>query len=288
MKIRAECIPCLLGRVLYETNLVDEKLGLKVMAEACRILSEKLEQYPCVSSEVATEVHAKAYQIIGKDPYFHLKKSANNTAEEMVPEILEKAKTEINKFRFFMLCAVAGNTLDFGIKGGLRDVRLLKTRFWDIVNEGFGIDDSESIRRLIPGGKILYFTDNCGEIVFDRLLIEQIRELNPEYIAIVVKGEPVLSDATLEDAISVGIDKIADEILTTKGFAVGVNIHALGERLEMRIKEASLVIAKGMANYEALSETQIHPIAYLLKAKCAPVAESIGAKTGDNVAKLIT
>ncbi|MCX8172984.1 MAG: ARMT1-like domain-containing protein [Thermoplasmata archaeon] len=286
MKIRAECVPCLLGRVLYETNLVAPEKGLEVMADACAILGRRINP-ECVSSEVATEVHAAAYRRVGPDPYRELKNNANRTVLEMLPAILERAEKEEDRFRFLTLCAIAANTLDFGIKGGLRDVDTLKTRFWDIVGLGLGVDHTDKIKNLIPGGKLLYFTDNCGEIVLDRTLIAEIRKMKPEYIGVVVKGVPVLSDATMEDALELRFDELVDEILTTNGFAVGVNVHDFGGKLEARLRTATLVIAKGMANFEALSETRIKPIAYLLRAKCPPVAESIGARVGDNVAKLI-
>lgn len=286
MKIRAECIPCLLGRVLYETNLVNPELGIEVMAEACEILGKKMNK-ECVSSEIATDVHAAAYRRVGPDPYRQLKKNANKAVLDMLPEILEKAEREIDKFRFFTMCAIVANTLDFGIMGGVRNVEMLKMKFWDLVGQGLSIDDCERIKKLIPQGEILYFTDNCGEIVLDRLLIEEIRKLKPNYIGVVVKGVPILSDATMEDALELKLNEVTDEILLTNGFAVGVNVHDLGESLEARLKSTTLVISKGMANFEALSETRIKPIAYLLRAKCSPVAESIGAKVGDNVAKLI-
>ncbi|MEM3444747.1 MAG: ARMT1-like domain-containing protein [Thermoplasmata archaeon] len=286
MKIRAECVPCLLGRVLYETNLVNPELGLEVMAEACEILGRLLTK-ESVSSEVATEVHAAAYRKVGPDPYKELKKSANMAVKEMVPAILERAEREKDRFRFLTLCAIAANTLDFGIRGGLRDVEHLRTEFWSIVSSGFGIDHTEKIKSLIPAGRILYFTDNCGEIVLDGLLIDEIRKFNPEYIGLVVKGVPVLSDATMEDVLELKLNEKVDEVLTTKGFAVGVNVHDMGEGLEAKLRSSTLVIAKGMANFEALSETGIRPIAYLLRAKCRPVAESIGAKINENVARLL-
>ncbi|MEM3395808.1 MAG: ARMT1-like domain-containing protein [Thermoplasmata archaeon] len=286
MKMRAECVPCLLGRVLYETNLVNPEIGLEVMAEACEILGRRVRKN-CVSSEVATEVHAAAYRRVGPDPYCELKKNANKVVMEMVPAIIERAEKETDRFRFLTLCAIVANTLDFGIKGGMRDVEMLRTKFWDLVTQGLGIDDTQKIKARIPGGRVLYFTDNCGEIVLDRLLLEEIQKLEPAYLGVVVKGVPVLSDATMEDALELKLEAIVDEILTTKGFAVGVNIHDFGVNLEERLKSATLVISKGMANFEALSETRIKPIAYLLRAKCSPVAESIGAKVGDNVAKMV-
>jgi len=288
MKIKPECVPCLLNRVLYETNLVAPERGIEVMARCCNVLSNELKKPDRVSSEVATKVHGEAYRIIGnQDPYRELKRAANASAVEMIPEIEEKLKNCKDALSFLMLAAIAGNTLDFGIRGALSEVTTLKTKFWDMIAEGFGVDDTKKIISYIPNGNILYFTDNCGEIVFDKLLIQELRKLHPERITLVVKGKPILSDATLEDALELKMDEVVDDIITTNGFAVGLNFRDMGAALTSKLKDATFVISKGMANYEALSETSIKPIAYLLKAKCRPVAESIGAKAGDNVARIV-
>jgi uncharacterized protein with ATP-grasp and redox domains len=107
-----------------------------------------------------------------------------------------------------------------------------------------------------------------------------------ERLTVVVRGKPIISDATLEDALAVGVDKIADEILTNGKGAIGIIEEELPPETLERLESADIIIAKGMANYESLSESRFKPIAFLLKAKCEPIARDIGVDVGDMVAML--
>jgi damage-control phosphatase, subfamily I len=103
----------------------------------------------------------------------------------------------------------------------------------------------------------------------------------------VVKGAPILTDATEEDATSTGMVDMLDGLLNTGVFAVGLDIGRMGDRLREEMASADLIIAKGMANFESLSDAGYGPIAYLMRAKCHPVAQAIGASKNDNVARLV-
>ena len=152
-----------------------------------------------------------------------------------------------------------------------------------------GGDDIDAIReKLNSAKKVAFLTDNCGEIVFDKLLVEQIREFkNIEELVLVVKGEPILTDATPEDAEEVGLAQMFDHMITTEAFAVGLPIYDMPEELDTLLKEVDIIIAKGMGNYESLTHTDYKPVAYLMRTKCKPVAESAGAPLDRNVAKLV-
>jgi hypothetical protein len=102
----------------------------------------------------------------------------------------------------------------------------------------------------------------------------------------VVKGEPILSDATMEDAESLGFNEVVDEILTTGCYAIGVDFNKLPARVNALLKKADIILCKGMANYEAFSEKNYRPIAYLLRTKCTAIANSMGVPVNINVVKL--
>ncbi|HDN74097.1 MAG TPA: DUF89 family protein, partial [Archaeoglobus sp.] len=131
-------------------------------------------------------------------------------------------------------------------------------------------------------------TDNAGEIFFDTILMNKIKDICSR-LTVIVRGRPILSDATLEDARLAGVDKIADELLTNGKGAIGIMVEELPELSLKRLEEADIIIAKGMANYECLSEDELEfkPIAFLLTAKCEPVAKSIGVGVGDMVAMVV-
>jgi uncharacterized protein with ATP-grasp and redox domains len=103
----------------------------------------------------------------------------------------------------------------------------------------------------------------------------------------VVKGEPIISDATIKDAMELKFEEVVDEILNTGCFAIGLDFKKMPSELSEALKNADLIICKGMANYEAFSETDYKPVAYLLRTKCSAIAKSIGIPMNINIVKLV-
>lgn len=280
-----ECVPCLLGRVLFEVELCDPRKSRAAMRDALKVLKEGFEP-GANSAEVATRVHHRAYQVAGcADPYLELKVRSQEVARELLPRAQCLVESSPDRLRAAALAAIAGNVMDFGI-AGLSDPTALLREFDAIVRQGLDVDDLARTRELLSGAeRVVYLLDNCGEDVLDVLLVREIKALGPTVVG-VVKGEPILTDVTLDDARRSGTDREFDEVLTTGMFAVGVNERLLGDRLRKEMEGADLIISKGMANFESLSESNLRPIAYLMKAKCRPVAEAVGARKGDNVLRL--
>jgi uncharacterized protein with ATP-grasp and redox domains len=287
MKMKPQCVPCLIGRVLFETEEVDPSKSVETVKVATRILGEEFGPGTC-SATVATGVHRETYRILGTDdPYRELKRRSNDISLGLYPEAEAFVEAADDRLKAAFLCAVVGNVLDFGIGTGFDSPEKLREEFGQLLGEGFGHDEVHSIRGLLEQGKdIVYLADNCGEVVFDRLALKEINRLGVR-VTFAVKGQPILTDATLADIDGLGIEDIVDEVVETPGFAVGVDVAELNGTFGERLRACDLVIAKGMANYESLSETDIGPVAYLLRTKCDPIADSIGLRKGMNVAKLL-
>jgi uncharacterized protein with ATP-grasp and redox domains len=179
--------------------------------------------------------------------------------------------------------------MDFGIEGVSNNPKTLKDIFEKIFFEGLGHDDYPKLKKHLEKAKhVVLFTDNSGEIVFDKVLCHELKIFNSSiFITLVVKGKPIISDATLKDAQELDFKEIVDEILTTGCFAIGVDFNLLPPKLEEVLNRADLIICKGMANYEAFSETDYKPVAYLLRTKCSPIANSINIPLDVNVIKII-
>ncbi len=284
MEIQPECVPCLIKRCIYEARLEDSTKEYQVVKESLRILNETYEE-GAVSADIATRVHKRVYEIIGtKDPYREIKKRCNEVANSLLPR--GRKFVEGGGLRESALVSVVGNVMDFGFRDDYDGPDYLTQKFDELLSEGFGHDDIDEIEKILrDADNVIFFTDNTGEIVLDTLLMKAIKEYGV-YLTVIVKGEPILTDATMEDALEFGIDKIADRVETTGGFTIGVDPSLLNEELERDIREADLIIAKGMANWESLSETDYGPIAYLTRSKCRPVADSMGVPLDVNVAKL--
>ena len=121
--------------------------------------------------------------------------------------------------------------------------------------------------------KFCTLTDNAGEIVFDRLLIEQ---LPAENITVVVRGKPVINDAMMEDASIAGLPQIV-EVINNGSDAPGTILESCSEKFRHRFEKADLIIAKGQGNYETLSDVDKN-IFFLLKVKCPVIAEHLGCE----------
>jgi len=244
-----------------------------------------------VSAEIATKIHKQVYELLRTDdPYAELKGKSNRLALSLLPRVDDLIKQADDPLKMSMICSIVGNTLDFGIDGASKDPSELTTLLESSVNEDLGHDDFEGLKKILSQSKrVLLFTDNCGEIVFDKLLCRELKLFNPHLkITLVVKGEPVLSDATMKDAVSLGFEDVVDEVFTTGCFAVGVDFSKVPPKVSERLHQADLIMCKGMANFESFSETKFAPIVYLLRTKCQPIADAMQVHRDKNIIKLYT
>jgi len=290
MKIQTECLPCLLKRILFETELStkEKKRQTKALRTACKLLAEHYDPEEC-SATIATKVHKGVYETLqDKDPYTGLKHTSNLIATSLVSTIEGLIKTSPDPLKTSMICSIIGNIMDFGIDGSSAHPQMLEEVFDRLYTEGLGYDDYQKLRNLLKNAShLVLFTDNCGEIVFDKIFCRELKHFNPTlHITAVVKGEPILSDATAEDAKEIKLHEVIDELFTTGCFAVGVDFHKLPAEVTSALKHADVIIAKGMANYESFSETTFRPIAYLLRTKCSAIAHSMNLPRNISAIKL--
>ncbi|MCD6383255.1 MAG: DUF89 family protein [Thermoplasmata archaeon] len=293
MKIHPQCVPCLLGRILYEIRLAGggKEAEYRIMKKALEILNEKYS-YERSSVEVATEVHRETYKILGEeDPYREMKRRSTKIAKELLPlaEMLHKEAED--KLTSAGTLAVVGNLLDYGIMDAITGPEVLKENFLNYYRQGLDVNHLKEVKNFLlrtESPRVLYFTDNAGEVVFDRFMIGELKKMGAE-VYLVLKGVPILTDATVEDAEDAGLLQMADGYYTTPSFYVGVELKKMDKKLKRAMEEATLIIYKGMANYEAVSEPEggsYMPRLFLMRAKCDPVASSLGVKKGQNVALL--
>lgn len=158
--------------------------------------------------------------------------------------------------------------------------------FGEEMKRGLDVDDTKAIMNLARNCRVMYLTDNCGEIYFDEVVLELLKEAEAS-VTLVVRGGNIVTDATMDDVDRMGLGRKVSRVLTTGSNAIGVCLKELPPATMEAMRKADIIISKGMANYESLSDEGFKPIAYLMRAKCGPVARSLGVKKGWNVARLV-
>lgn len=286
MRMTPECVPCLIRRVLFESEEVGGSRSVKAVKNAATMLGDLFGDDVC-SATVATKVHRRTYDILAtKDPYKALKKRANEVALDLYPTAQRFVEGSRNRLRDAFLASVVGNVLDFGLGLGFDEPSRLKEDFTSLLAQGLGHDDTPKIRRLLQkADNVVYLGDNCGEVVLDRLALKELKRFQVD-LTFVVKEKAILTDATLDDIHGLGLEKIVDRLVEAPGFAVGIDLDSIRGDFGRLLGDADLIIAKGMGNFEALSETDLAPVAYMLRTKCSPVASAMGLRKGINAVKL--
>ena len=291
MKITAACPPCMVHRAYRETCYAteDPELRLKVMIEVMRLLAEELRP-DAVPAIVGTMRDRLIKRLTGNpDPYKAVKELSNKAALELLPwaeRYVDDAESDFERFRRAGLCAIVGNAMEFDILGHEFKVEDLSGLLAE-AEQNLAIDDLRAIYEVARRArKVLYLTDNAGEIAFDVLLVRELKRLGAE-VAVAVKEKPCINDALLEDARAVGMDEEADELITTGTDTVGLVLEWASPECLRAYREADLVVAKGMGNIETLTEYEhAKPVAFLLYTKCETIASHLGVEKGKCVAKL--
>ena len=282
MRFDDRCYDCLLSRVRFECSLCGAgREETAKVTSACGELLGRLRGGTLTHPQIASAMHRRAYELLGNgDPFRALKEQGNREALD----VCRKVRGSLRSFRDFVLASVIGNTYDYGVKGHTVSGDFL-SYFETEFSAGLAIDHTEEMGEMLE--RVVYFTDNCGEIVFDRLLIEHLARQGSS-VTVAVRESPILNDATLKEALALHLDRFADTITTTGcGCELGVRLDCMPPDLARAFRDCTLVISKGMANYESLSEyAGLPPVAYLMAVKCEPIADEVGVPRGSKVAML--
>ena len=279
MRTYFDCIPCFVRQSLDAVRLItgDESIHEQVLREVLRVTSTAdLHQSP---PEMGQKIHRLIRQLTEiDDPYLQIKKHFNTSALTLYPKLQQIITESKEPFETAVRLAIAGNIIDLGVKSSLKMRDVYKTIDEALIAE-LDMTTFEDFKKEAATAKsILYIADNAGEIVFDRILIDQ---LGPDRITFAVKGRPVINDATIEDAQATGLTDLV-RVIDNGDNAPGTILKSCSEEFRHCIEEADLIIAKGQGNYETLSDLDKN-IFFLLKAKCPVIANHLGCEVGTTV-----
>jgi uncharacterized protein with ATP-grasp and redox domains len=292
LKVELRCIACILNRGYLQIQEAtdDKSLQFKTLSSVLNFLAVEFK-----STANPAYLGTKRDQIIKEktnnpDPYLKKKKLSNQKALEILPiakRIISQELSTFSRFRKACLSAIVGNIIEFDLPENPFDFNDLKNLIQQSEKD-LAVDDINLIFEEAKKAKnVLYLTDNAGEIVFDMLLVEELKKLGTEVI-VAVKSGPILNDATIKDAKFVGMDKVANKLITTGSDSVGLFLEDCSAEFLNIYNSIDFVIAKGMGHAETLTELELSvPHALLLRTKCCTVANHFNATTGKNIAKLL-
>jgi len=275
MKTYFDCIPCFVRQSLDSVRMVtsDEEIHEHLLREVLQALGKMdLRQSPPV---MAQQIHRIIRALTGRsDPYHDMKDQSNRLAMNLYPELKKRVERSADPLETAVRLAIAGNVIDMGINSHLTDEQVHEA-IAHALEAPFDADLEVFRRSISDAENILYLADNAGEIVFDKLLIEQ---LPLEKITVAVKGSPILNDATMDDAESTGLCELV-KVIDNGSDAPGTILDDCNKTFRQHFDQADVIISKGQGNYETLSDVKKN-IFFILKAKCFVIAKNLGCEVG--------
>ncbi len=283
MRLKLECLPCFLRQVLEATKMagLSDEQKEEVMIKAIEII-RNFKSYT-TPPELAKDIHGMT-KVLCKDadPYKPLKKKSIEIAKEVVKDLIEnglKGSFE-DRLRFSIKLSGVGNTFDAGVYS-IAEFEKVVSKVKEELEKDFKIWEFDKFLKTLEGAKrILIVGDNAGETVFDAVLAKVLGEVGEVYYG--VRAEPIINDATLEDAIDSGLDEVA-KVISTGCSLPGVKLELCNQEFVDLFWSSDVVISKGQGNFEGLSEVKKPGLFFLLKAKCPVIASHIGVGVGNYV-----
>jgi len=276
-----KCIQCFFDQAERTALLVgaDEKKCAEIKKKISNYLKNvSFLRSPADLSNRAIEI---ACEVTGTaDPYLTLKKKYNRIAKKLYPKLMRFMFSAKDKLLMAIKLAIAGNIIDLGI---LIKIDIDKT-IKKAINSDLTGKNYKLLKQMLERPKsILYICDNAGEIVFDRILVNELAKKHN--VTVSVKSGPVINDAMMEDAEYAGITKLA-KVITTGNNCLGVVWRKSSKEFKKAFKSSDLIISKGQANYETLEGFKTdRPIFFLMQSKCPVVAGYMKVKLGEALLK---
>ena len=225
-------------------------------------------------------LYKKTNELTGcDDPYKDDKRKWNDRCLELLPGLENRVEASDDPIKTALRIAIAGNSIDMGIGYGFDIERVLEAA----LDATLAVDDYPQLKERLAGGglNVLYLGDNAGEIVLDRPLIERLAREHD--VTLVVKGGPIINDATREDAEYVGLTDIVN-VIDTGSNGIGIKWDDVSDEFRTAYERADIIISKGQGNYETMCHLD-REIYFLLMAKCETVAAMLGVNFRDVVCR---
>ncbi|MFH0727900.1 MAG: ARMT1-like domain-containing protein [Pseudomonadota bacterium] len=287
MLLRPDCIPCIMKMtldLLRKLPITDDELRA-VFRRALELPALKGDDWRTTSPLVIESIMRLLTEAAGNpDPFSAVKTEQNERMAAIYPVMSRWVQNAAAPLETAVKLAITGNAVDFMVAGGPSDLAAFIQNKLTAPLSGAAF--SQFSRRLAVARSVVYFADNCGEIILDKLLIETLKAFFPQMeVSLVVKSMPALNDVTRKEALSVGMDTVASIVENgMDGPVPGTILSRCSKELNHLVDKADLIISKGGGNFETLSEERVSlptDITFLLLSKCVPLNQYFHAGMHD-------
>lgn len=283
MLIKPDCIPCILRVTVAALKKIslDENSEKALFAEILENPALRGRVWNTTPAEVIEDIWKKITKKVNShDPFQGEKSSQNEKIMALYPFLEKMLNAAADPLALAVKLSILGNSMDLMVADPSLSIEnsIAEKAKLPLSNERY----SKFREQLKASRHLLIFGDNAGEIVFDRLLIETIKKTFQPEIVFVVRSVPTLNDATLKEAKSVGIDKVATVIENgIDGPLPGTLLRRCSREVIELVHRSDLIISKGGGNFDTLDEERKHlnkSISFLLLSKCEPYYRFFGIK----------
>ena len=281
MQTHLDCLVCFMRQALAAARLStnDSKLHRNVINEVGRMLAKiDLGKTP---PENAVFLYRLIAELTGNsDPFADLKRQSNEFALSLRDQISDTIAGASDPLRTALRFAACGNIIDYAAQHSFDAT----TTMAECGSQPFVVDDYPRLldrleHSALEKTKILYLADNCGELVFDGLLIGELQRLGC-VVTLAVRGRPIINDATMDDVRACGLNTLCRVIDNGTG-CPGTPLADCSDIFQQAFADADVILSKGMGNFETLSDVSA-PLFFLFTVKCIRVASYLRKVTGKN------
>lgn len=285
MKTYPECIPCFINQGLNAVSRLNLPPSVKkeIAVKSLKIISS-FNSFDRSPAYYAYFVQLAVKEITGvEDPFYSLKKEANKKALEIYGDIVNLKPEDTDDLDWALKLSAVGNAIDFAIKGEFD----LKGEIEKLISKDFSVYHGDIFRKKLETAKSVFIVgDNAGEIVFDRYLVEVLKRYGVE-VVYGVKGKPILNDALIEDAVESGMADLC-RVVDNGSDKIGTWLEDCKPEFIEVFNNSDVIISKGQANFETLSDVSNKDIFFLLQAKCNPIGSENNSEKGDLIFRYIS
>jgi len=290
MPISLDCISCFVRQSLEAARFAtdDKSMHAEVLKQVLDVARN--EGFSLIPPLVSQKIHHVVQKVTGNpDPYAAQKHEANCLMLSVQESLRERIRQSDEPLHFATKLAIAGNSIDYALRSDWSQDLILQT-IESALEQPINGSVEAFVEEIKKARQILYLLDNSGEIVCDRLLMEEIKRFRSDVplIAVVHDGA-ILNDATMHDARQIGLDKTVP-VIDNGNDAPGTILEQCSAGFLDVFAQSDMIISKGLANYETLIEYDTdrlpQTVCYLFRAKCPFIAHYVGVALGDLVVRL--